>query len=534
MLIDKFSIKKIDYQKLVFISTISIPWIVVIILYRSFFDFTKVYSNAVSQNQYSFLLISLFICIFVYRATQLRWNPTSQWSKSGTLYLIIGLIICLIGNSQQLDLIEIFSLMPVLMGISKLMSGKRSAKELKFPVLFIFFALPYPGWVIQSITNPLKIFISYSAESILYFFDFPVARQGVVLALGQYRLLVADACSGLHSIIFLLAIGFLYINFTKKRHFLHQLIAISLIFPLAVICNLFRVLSLLLMTYYLGDEIGQSVLHEILGVIAYSVVFLLFVQFDNSLALRFPISKPTVSYKDYSNFNGQFRHTLSWRRSFWITLILCLAITLELFISPNKQISTQNESVNLEALIPKKIGEWEQSTIYDYLQITESQRQNLDQIYSQTLYRTYINKSGNKVMLSIAYGGVQFGNSLQMHRPEFCYEAQGFDVKAIDDQQLDFPRQILNVRRLLATRGSRIETITYWMTVGKLTALPGFSRKIAQMKYGLRGVIPDGYIIRVSSIENDTDKSFDLEADFIKSLHDTLPGELGFLTSSPP
>ena len=105
-----------------------------------------------------------------------------------------------------------------------MLGGRQVLRQMAFPLFFLIFVLPYPGWVIDSLTQPLKLMISQGAEWLLYLAGYPVARSGVLISLGQYRLMVADACSGLHSLIFLSALGLLYIHFTGPRRSLASVV----------------------------------------------------------------------------------------------------------------------------------------------------------------------------------------------------------------------------------------------------------------------------------------------------------------------
>jgi len=133
-------------------------------------------------------------------------------------------------------------------------------------------------------------------------------------------------------------------------------------------------------------------------------------------------------------------------------------------------------------------------------------------------------------MLSIAYGGKQLGNELQAHRPEYCYKAQGFNIVETSDALIPGPYAELPVRRIVARHNSRIEPVTYWMTVGEVVVRPGMGRKLAQLRYGLQGVIPDGMLIRVSSLDGNAVRAFDVQQSFIREFLQSLPPSLRMLT----
>ena len=130
-------------------------------------------------------------------------------------------------------------------------------------------------------------------------------------------------------------------------------------------------------------------------------------------------------------------------------------------------------------------------------------------------------------MLSIAYGGDQ-SDAMQLHKPEVCYPAQGFQIIKQEKGGLDIKDDVIPVKRLLAVQGNRIEPITYWTTVGDEVAVDGWKWKLAQMKYALSGTIPDGLIFRVSSIQPDESAAFELQTRFVVDLLNALdaPGRI--------
>lgn len=190
---------------------------------------------------------------------------------------------------------------------------------------------------------------------------------------------------------------------------------------------------------------------------------------------------------------------------------------LTMALTPTVKIADQQEMLNLEALIPAQFGNWQIDNSIIPLQVDAETQAQLDKIYNQTLSRTYINTLGERIMLSVAYGGDQSDN-LAVHKPEVCYYAQGFEIMKIFADELLTSYGKLPIKRLLAIKGNRNEPITYWVTVGNKAVLPGIDQKLQQLRYGLTGRVPDGMLVRVSSIDNDRDKAYQLQSIFIQDL----------------
>jgi exosortase len=134
------------------------------------------------------------------------------------------------------------------------------------------------------------------AESVLHFAGYPVARDGVTLRMGPYNLLLADACSGMNSLISLMAVGLLYVYLTARRTIWHTAVLVAAILPVAVSTNIVRVLILMLITYHLGDEAGQGYLHEFAGFVLFLVAVLILGLVDFVLGKAFRFSVKGVSH----------------------------------------------------------------------------------------------------------------------------------------------------------------------------------------------------------------------------------------------
>jgi len=190
---------------------------------------------------------------------------------------------------------------------------------------------------------------------------------------------------------------------------------------------------------------------------------------------------------------------------------------LTVALTPTNKIADLQEKIDLEIIIPSKFGDWKIDESIIPLQVDAETQAKLDKIYNQTLSRTYVNSLGERVMLSVAYGGDQSDN-LAVHKPEVCYYAQGFEIMKTFADELLTQYGKLPIKRLMAVKGNRNEPITYWITVGNKAVLPGIEEKLQQLRYGLTGSVPDGMLVRVSSIDSDKEKAYQLQNIFIQDL----------------
>lgn len=219
---------------------------------------------------------------------QLLAAPAKPSNGLGWPSLVVGLLLYVLGRSQDILAFEVGSLLVVLAGALLAMQGPSGVRAAWFPLLYLLFLVPLPGSLVDALTGPLKHYVSVLAEQGLYAIGYPIARQGVVLHVGQYQLLVADACSGLHSIFSLGALGLLFMYLMKRESWLHNGILLLSIAPIAFLANVIRVMVLVLVTYHMGDEAGQGFLHGAAGMVLWIAGLLSLFALDWMLTLVVP------------------------------------------------------------------------------------------------------------------------------------------------------------------------------------------------------------------------------------------------------
>jgi exosortase B len=216
-----------------------------------------------------------------------RSAPLAGWAM-----LAFGLLLYAVGRSQGIALFEVGSHIPVLAGAVLLLRGWHALRKLWFPLFFLVFLVPLPGLVVEYITGPLKSLVAQVVESLLYGLGYPIARSGVVLSVGQYQTIIADACSGLNSMFSLAALGFLYVYLTASRNLGRSALLLASIMPIAFVTNLIRVLVLIIVTFHFGEEAGQSFFHGSAGMALFVVALLLLLGFDALLRRLSPLRQP--------------------------------------------------------------------------------------------------------------------------------------------------------------------------------------------------------------------------------------------------
>jgi EpsI family protein len=214
--------------------------------------------------------------------------------------------------------------------------------------------------------------------------------------------------------------------------------------------------------------------------------------------------------------------TRAGRASWVLFALMAGAAAFAWALAPTERMADGRGKLALEDAIPAAFGEWRVNPVVAPLTVSPDVQAELDKIYDQILARTYVNDRGDLVMLSIAYGGTQ-NRSMQVHRPEVCYPAQGFSIDGAAKGTLPAGGQDLPVMRLLARQGSRTEPITYWIRIGDRVVRGNVELGLARLAYGLGGRVPDGMLVRVSTISRDVDRAYELQSKFVEALLDALP-----------
>ena len=196
------------------------------------------------------------------------------------------------------------------------------------------------------------------------------------------------------------------------------------------------------------------------------------------------------------------------RTAAWVVALLMLATTFgAAALRPGAKASASGGAVVLDTLVPRQFADWREVTEPGETVVNPETRQLLDKLYSQVLARTYVDRDGYRIMLSLAYGDDQRGG-LQAHRPEVCYPAQGFQLEAIRDGTLQTQSGPIDVRRLQTRLGPRNEPVTYWLAIGGGVVRNQLDKRLAEIRLGLTGNVPDGLLFRVSSIDDDPARAF--------------------------
>jgi exosortase len=211
---------------------------------------------------------------------ELQPAPVAGW-----IILLLSLFLMAVTRSQDLLMVEVATQIPVLLGCLLLIGGWKMARIFAFPLAFLVFSVPPPGWLLDAFTVPLKAWVSDVVTNFLYDLGYPVAQNGVMIMISSYELMVKDACSGMNSIFVLPAIGVFYIHEFVRDDSIRKTILVLSTVPIAILANCFRVLALVLGAYYLGVDRIEGLFHDATGLALWVFALILFFLLDRVLVL---------------------------------------------------------------------------------------------------------------------------------------------------------------------------------------------------------------------------------------------------------
>lgn len=192
----------------------------------------------------------------------------------------IGAVLYAVGRSQDILIFEVGSLLWLVCCVVLLLRGIRQLKAIWFALFFMLFLIPLPSPLVDALTQPMKMAVSHAATGLLYGLGYPVARSGVIIYIGSYQLLVADACAGLHTLFTLEALSLLYLNVVRSDSVVRNVAIALFAVPVSFTANITRVIVLTLITYYFGDEAGQGFMHGFAGIVLFLTALMLIMGID--------------------------------------------------------------------------------------------------------------------------------------------------------------------------------------------------------------------------------------------------------------
>jgi exosortase B len=239
------------------------------------------------EHGHGIIILAVLAWLFWNLRAPLAALPAGR-SMAGWPVFALGLLTYALGRTFSISVLEFASQPLILAGGLLLLKGRPALRLAWFPIFYCIFMIPLPGILVDAVTGPLKQWISVIVVELLHALGYPIARSGVMITIGQYQMLVADACSGLHSMFSLSALGTLFMYVMRRNSWVHNAVMLAAILPIAFTANIVRVTILVLLTYHFGDEVGQGFLHGTAGMVLMLISLMLLAVLDQLVARLLP------------------------------------------------------------------------------------------------------------------------------------------------------------------------------------------------------------------------------------------------------
>lgn len=417
---------------------------------RSAYELYVNWTLADSYYSHGFLvpLVSLYFAWQQRGALAVVPRRSSAW---GIAWILLAAFLLVLGDFLGFRVLAHISIVPMLVGVIVAFAGTQFAARLWFPLLFLFFMVPIPPSLTQSIALQLKLFAAQCAVFLANLITLPMVREGSYIYFGTDRLLVGDVCGGLRSLIALLAIGAVAAYICPAKNWARFLILL-LSGPIAIVSNVVRIFLLCIVGYFYGSDVAGGWVHDYSGFLIYAVAIALFTAIDVPLRRWAPAG--SRSAVPPATTDGQVR-VFSRGINAVVVLILATLMFLHLGIVRAQSLAHMEVAAPASLDIPKEIADYRARKDYE---IDETTRRILET--SAILIRDYAAPGGRYVQLSVVHAG---STRRSLHFPEVCLVGDGWEV--VKQQQIPIG-VMFTAKQLVLVKGERSEAVLYWFKTG--------------------------------------------------------------------
>ena len=318
------------------------------------------------------------IWLVIRRMPQIKLLATPGNLGIAVALMAVAVLSYIFGRAYDFISIEVAALLLALLAISYGYTGAAVLKLMWFPIFYLGFVIPLPGWALDQVTAPLKMVVSEVVTNGLGALGYPIARVGVTIYVAQYQLLVEDACAGLNSLVSLSAIGLFYVYILRNTNWRYSLLLLALVVPIAIAANCVRVAALVLLTYYYGDAVAQGYLHGFAGMVTFTSALLFIFLIDALLTPGQKLAGPC----------GRRGCRMISRRDIVFGGGLLAAAAGAAALTPRRHVILLPAGGELETMIPKRFGNWETVPSAQFV-LPKTPGSLSDRLYNQTLTRLY-------------------------------------------------------------------------------------------------------------------------------------------------
>jgi len=223
---------------------------------------------------HGFLVIPVSIFLFWRKRAEIKFP--APVSRTGFIFFVLGCVGLLFGAAASEFFATRFSLVLTITGLALYYMGNENFRKVWFAFFFLIFMIPIPAIIYYSATMPLQLFASKNTSAILHLIGVPSSREGNIIFLPGYTLQVVEACSGLRSLVALLALAALMGNLILPGK-IRPLLLFVMAIPVAILVNIFRLVVTAVGAYAISPKLAEDFLHEVSGILVFVVALLIMI-----------------------------------------------------------------------------------------------------------------------------------------------------------------------------------------------------------------------------------------------------------------
>jgi exosortase len=255
----------------------------------------KLVSDWYHDDNYShgFLIVPLALYFMWERREKLQKIPVAP-SALGLLVVLASVAVLVAGILGSELFLTRISIVGTLIGVLLFLFGWRHLRALAFPLAFLLLMIPIPAIIFNRIAFPLQLLASQFGESVMGLANVPVLREGNVLILANTTLEVAEACSGIRSLVSLLTLAIVFGYFSDPRGWVRTVLALSSV-PVAIVTNGFRVAGTGIAAHQFGAAAAEGFFHEFSGWLVFVAAFTLMLAVQRAIVRLAPSANETLA-----------------------------------------------------------------------------------------------------------------------------------------------------------------------------------------------------------------------------------------------
>lgn len=464
-----------------------------------------------SDENYSHgFLVPLIAGYFLYeRRRALALCSASPWIP-GLGVVLLGLLQLVLGHAASEYFTQRSSLIVVLAGLVLFLFGRQAFRLASMPIAYLIMMVPLPYIVYNAVAFPLKLFITNVSVSFLQALGVVVLHEGNILLFPSITLEVADACSGIRSLVSLLALalaGAFFIRSTPLKRFVLVLSAV----PVALVTNAARVIVTGILAQKWGARAAEGFFHEFAGMLVFLVAMALLAGIG--LLLSDPDGEEASDdLQEVQALTGRGNSRISGAVFASVAMLLMLAGVFVMF-RPDLQVPTKK---SFSGFPPVHNG-WHMvsqqiftADVMDVLRPTDY------------ISRTYTIQDGLPVQLYIGYHGGGRGGG-EIHSPNHCLPGGGWQKMSSSNTVIETSVGRVNIVRAEYRRGEQAELFYYWFQVGDRTLTNEYMLKLAELTNSVLHRRRDASFVRISvpSVQG-TAQSAEVTERFVKDFYPVI------------